>query len=783
MNKIKDIVYYTKEKWLDFRQKVKENRILNTLLIFFKLGFLGILLVILYFVSVEQNFLGLYGSMPGIEKLKNPPMKLSSELYTADGVLIGKYFNENRIPVKYHQISPVLIDALIATEDIRFYEHKGIDYYALGSVIWSSLKGDNRGGSTITQQLAKNLYKTRTKESEGRLYSIPFLRTMVIKTKEWITAVKIEDTFSKEDVLTMYLNTVDYGSNTFGINTATKTYFNVSPDSLTVNQAAVLVGLLKATTFYNPVLNPENAFRRKNVVLSQMSKYGFINKETFDSLKNEPIVLNYKVSEKIEETATYFKGTMNSYLAKWCEEYGYNLYNDGLRIYTTIDSRFQKHAEVAVLEHMKELQKKFDEHWTGRNPWVDDKNNEIPGFIEAVAQRTVRYKKLHEEFPNQPDTIEAIMNNPVAMRVFTWDGEKDTTLSPMDSIRYYKKFLHAGMVTLDPFNGHIKAWVGGINYDYFQYDHVRQGKRQPGSTFKPFVYVAAIDGAGYSPCDEMIDQRRTIRYEEDGEQKAWTPRNADWVHTGEYMTLRRALGKSVNTITAELTQKVGEENVVEYAQKMGINSPIKPVPSVGFGSSDVSLLELVGAYGTFLNQGTWTEPIFITRIEDSYGNLIHEFEPEKKEVISKESAFLMMHMLKGSIDEPGGTSQALWGYNIFGKNDIAGKTGTTSNNSDGWYIGLSKDYISGVWVGGDDRSIRFRTSALGEGSKTALPVYGKYMEKLYADKELGVEKGRFPKPDFEITKRFHCPTIIESQADSAEDPREERYNIEKVSIK
>jgi penicillin-binding protein 1A len=372
------------------------------------------------------------------------------------------------------------------------------------------------------------------------------------------------------------------------------------------------------------------------------------------------------------------------------------------------------------------------------------------------------------------------MNTPVSMRVFTWEGDKDTTLSPLDSIRYYKKFLHAGMVTLDPFNGHIKAWVGGINFKYFQYDHVMQGRRQPGSTFKPFVYVAAIDGAGFTPCDEMIDQRQTIRYEEDGEQKAWTPRNADWVHSGDYMTLRRALGKSVNTITAQLTQKVGEEKVVEYAQKMGIKSPIKPVPSVGFGSSDVSLLELVGAYGTFLNQGTWTEPIFITKIEDSYGNLIHEFEPEKKQVISEESAFLMMHMLKGSIEEPGGTSQNLWSYKIFGNNDIAGKTGTTSNNSDGWFIGLTKDYISGVWVGGDDRSIHFRTSSLGEGSKTALPVFGKYMEKLYSDNSLGVEKGRFPKPDIKISKRYYCPTIIE---EAPADTTEVRYNIEKVSIR
>lgn len=781
MTSFKSSIENFKNKWLEIRGKVKERKGLSIFVNILKYSFLIVLLFILYIVSVEHNFLNLYGKMPGIDRLKNPPMKLSSELYTADGVLIGKYFNENRVPVKYEQISPNLIKALIATEDIRFYDHHGIDFYAIGSVIYSTFQGSSRGGSTITQQLAKNLYNTRTKESEGRLYKIPGLRTFVIKTKEWMTAVKLENNFSKEEILTLYLNTVDFGSNAFGINTATKTYFNTSPDSVNLQQSAVLIGLLKATTLYSPILNPKNSFRRKNVVLSQMAKYNFIEAETFDSLKREPIVLNYKVHDKVEEAATYFKGAVNNYLTRWCEENGYNLYNDGLRVYTTIDSRFQDHAEEAVINHMKSLQKKFDQHWRGRNPWVDDKNREIPGFIESVAQRTVRYKKLKAQFGNNEDTIQAILNTPVKMTVFTWDGEKDTTLSPLDSIRYYKKFLHAGMITMDPHNGHVKAWVGGIDYKYFQYDHVMQGKRQPGSTFKPFVYVAAIDQAGYSPCDKMIDQRVTIRYEEDGEQKAWTPRNSDWVHTGSYMTLRRALGKSVNTITAQLTEKVGPETVVEYAEKMGIKSPIKPVPSVGFGSSDVSLFELVGAYSTFVNKGVWTEPIFITRIEDSYGNLIHEFVPAQKQAISEESAFLMMHMLKGSIEEPGGTSVGLWGYKIFGNNDIAGKTGTTSNNSDGWFVGITKDLVTGVWVGGDDRSIHFRTSALGEGSKTALPIYGNYMEKLYEDKPLEVEKGRFPKPDVKITKKYNCPTVLPKQ-DTTE-VKEDRYKIERISIK
>jgi penicillin-binding protein 1A len=491
-----------------------------------------------------------------------------------------------------------------------------------------------------------------------------------------------------------------------------------------------------------------------------MAKYNFITRTDFDSLKNLPLELNYTEDKFLAGAVTYFQGAMNSYLEKWCENNGYDLYTDGLRIYSTIDSRYQQHAEEALKQKMRELQGKFDKHWAGRNPWVDEREREIPGFIEMVAKRTSMYRRLEEKYKDHPDSVNYYLNQPRKMRIFTYEGSIDTTMTPLDSIRHHKRYLHAGMMTMDPFTGHIKAWVGGIDYNFFHYDHVRQAKRQPGSTFKPFVYTAAIDN-GWTPCDQITDYRVTINYEENGEKKSWTPRNADWRYSGANMTLRHALGRSINTVTAQLTQKVGPGTVVEYAHKLGINSPLTPVPSVGLGSSDVSVYEMVSAYSTFVNQGLHTEPTFIARIEDNYGNIIHQFVPEQKRAISPETAWLMLHMLKGGIEEPGGTSQNLWSFDLFGKgNEIASKTGTTSNHSDGWFMAITKDLVTGVWVGGDDRSIRFRTSSLGEGSKTALPIYGTYMERLYQDKELNVEKGPFQKPAFKITKRYNCPTYV-----------------------
>ncbi|AKD03343.1 transglycosylase domain-containing protein [Pontibacter korlensis] len=730
-----------------------------------KVFFLGLTVLVLYLLSVEHNLLYLFGASPSLDRLENPRSDQASELYTADGQLIGKYFRENRSPVSYKSLSPQLVQALVATEDIRFYEHAGIDLEAILSAVYGSFKGEARGASTITQQLAKNLYKTRTDDSKGVLGHIPGVNIVISKTKEWLTAIKLEQRYTKEEILTMYLNTVDFGSNSFGIKVASKTFFNTSPDSLKTEQAAVLVGLLKAPTYYSPRFNPKNATRRRNVVLGQMVKYGYLPKAEADSLSQLPLVLDYSVENHYDGPATYFRGAVADYLQEWCKENGYDLYRDGLKVYTTIDSRMQAHAEAAMEEQMRKLQRRFDNHWQGKNPWVDEKNKEIPGFIEDAIKRTAYYRRLKKKYGVDTAAIKKELNRPREMKVFTWENdslEKTVTMSPLDSLAYYKHFLHGGMMTMDPFTGHIKAWVGGINYKYFKYDHVKQARRQPGSTFKPFVYVAAIDN-GYSPCDKIVDKRITINYVEKGEKKSWSPTNADWEYTGAPMTLRRAMGKSVNSVTAQLTERVGWETVVQYAHKLGIESPLESVPSIGLGPSDVSVFEMVGAYSTFPNHGFHTEPMFITRIEDRNGNLVHQFTPKQKKVLSEETAFLMMHMLKGGMEEPGGTSQALWEYDLWKGNEIGGKTGTTSNHSDGWFMGVTNNLVTGVWVGGEDRSIHFRTSQLGEGSKTALPVFGLYMERIYKDQDLGYTMGRFPGPTVKISKKYNCTTVLPKQ--------------------
>lgn len=721
---------------------------------------------IFYLFVVDVNFLWLFGSSPSIQKLENPKLEQASELFTSDGIMIGKYYQENRVPVDYSKISPILIKALIATEDVRFYKHSGIDMQAMGSILLSLVKGDSRGGSTITQQLAKNLYRTRGESSKGLFGFIPGINTLIIKTKEWITAVKLERAYTKEEIVTMYLNTVDFGSRAFGVKTACQTYFNSSPDQINIQEAAMLVGLLKATTTYSPILNPKKSLKRRNVVLEQMAKDNLITEAEADSISKLPIELKYYIEKHYDGAGTYFRGIMNNYLKEWCKQNGYDLYTDGLKIYTTIDSRMQKHAELAVEDHMKNLQNKFYNHWKGQNPWIDENKKEIPDFIETVAKRTQRYQTLVKKFGEKHDSVNIIMNTPRKMTVFTWEGEKDTTLSPIDSIKYYKYFLHAGFLLIDPYTGHIKSWVGGINYKYFKYDHVRQASRQPGSTFKPFVYLTAIE-KGYSPCHKMIDRPVSVEYEENGEKKVWAPHNSDRVFTGDSMTLRRAMAKSVNSITAQLTERVGWKSVVEYAKKLGIKSPLKAVPSVGLGSSDVNLYEMVGAYATFVNNGVYTRPMFITRIEDRNGNIIHEFVPYKQQVISEESAFLMMHMLKGGLEEPGGTSQALFEFDLFRGNEFGGKTGTSNNHSDGWFMGLTKDFVAGTWVGGDDRCIHFRTSAMGEGARTALPIFGKFMERVYADKDLGIKMGYFPKPKIKITKPYNCRTRLKPKVDTS----------------
>lgn len=728
----------------------------------------GILLIAFYIFCVETNFLWLMGSMPSVEDLQNPKVAQSSEIYTSDGVMIGKFYTENRTPVTYEELSPFLIDALIATEDVRFYQHSGIDFQAMASVAMSILKGetDRGGGSTITQQLSKKLFKTRRKDARGLLGYIPGMPTLIYKTKEWLTSIKLERNFTKEEILTMYFNTVDYGNNTYGINTATKSYFGKTPDSLTVQEAAVLVGLQKATTTYNPIRNPERSLERRNVVLSQMNKYGYLSQHEIDSLQKLPIDLKVSFETPYDGNANYFKNAVVDFVKEWGEEQGYNLYTDGLKIHTTIDSRLQEYAEEALSEKMRILQKTFDDHWGKNNPWIDDQGKEIEGFLNDVVKRTKRYQTLTAKFPEQPDSVQFYLNKKDTIQVYDWEkgGPKTVFMSPMDSLHYYKRILRAGMMSMNPYSGHIKAWVGGLDYEFFKYDHVKQAKRQPGSTFKPFVYAAAIDDSTFnmSPCDQIQDKPFEIDVEEEnGIIKKWRPKNATGVFSYASMSLRLAMAQSINSVTAELTNRIGPETVVKYAKKLGITTPLEPVPSIGLGPFDVSLYDMIAAYSSFVNNGIYTKPQLVTRIEDRNGNLIEEITSETRQAIRPESAFLMVHMLKGGIEEPGGTSRGLWGYDVFrDKNEIGGKTGTSSNNSDGWFMSITSELVTGAWVGGDDRSIHFRTTRLGEGSKTALPIVGRFLEKAYRDKSLALETGPFPKPAFEISKNYICPTYI-----------------------
>ncbi|ABG57468.1 penicillin-binding protein 1A [Cytophaga hutchinsonii] len=720
----------------------------------------GAAFIWLWFYMVSNNTGDLFGPMPNLEALENPKSNISSELYTSDGVLIGKYYRENRTNISYNEISPNVINALVATEDIRFEKHSGIDLQGSFAIFWYLLKGDKRGSSTISQQLSKNLFKTRGAKYEGSLAKKNNkLRLVINKTKEWISAIQIERSYTKKEIMTMYLNTVDFGSNSFGIVTASQTFFSIPQDSLNINQAAMLVGLLKAPSLYSPVYNPENAIARRNTVLEQLNKYKYISDAQFATLSAQPIALKYEVENHNKGSATYFRSYITRYLISWCNERGIDLYEDGIKIYTTIDSKIQAYAEASVSEHMKYLQGKFFAYWKGKTPWRDEEFKEIPNFIEKAARHSDRWRMFSEIYDGDTAKVWSAMNRKISMKVFSWNGEIDTLLSPIDSIRYYKHFLHAGMLSMDPHSGQIKAWVGGIDHKHFKYDHVKQGSRQPGSTFKPFVYTAAID-LGYSPCYELPDLPVTFKTEDINE--TWTPQNSDGAYSGEMFSIRKAMANSINSITANLIKKVGPETVVDYATRMGITTPLEPVPALCLGVFDVTLYDMVGAYSTFVNQGVWTEPIFITRIEDKNGNILQNFVPKTKEVLSEETAYLMVHMLKGATEEKGGTALGLNKYGLLWNGaEIGGKTGTTQNYSDGWFVGITTQLTTGIWVGGDDRSIHFRSMNDGQGARMAMPIWAIFMNHLYNDPKTGILKERFPTPASPLSVEINCKKFKE----------------------
>lgn len=721
----------------------------------------------LYVFSVSINLFGMFGGMPSLKDIENPENDLSSELISADGVSLGRYFRYNRSQVAYDQLSKDLVNTLLYSEDHRFYDHSGLDFVAYMRVLKGilTLNTSQGGGSTITQQLAKNLY---TKNAEmgldgslANLGSAP--RRLIQKTKEWIISVYLEENFTKEEIIALYLNTTPFSSNAYGIKVASETYFNKPTDSLNVQEAAVLVGMLQASTRFNPQLNPEQSLRKRNQVLDKLYDHHYIKtREEYDSIAALPIILDYRVENQNEGLATYFRSVIQQDLMRWCKEHNYDLWESGLKIYTTLDSRLQRYAEEAVAQSMAETQKKFNRVWKGRNPWVDENKKEIKGFLDSRIKQTQNYRFLSKRYGANSDSLKYYLNLKKPMRVFSWKGERDTLFSSMDSLDYYKRFLNTGFLSMDAHTGAIKAWVGGINHRFFKYDHVKQARRQPGSTFKAFVYGLAMEN-GYNPCMKLLDIAPSFSLPEGGQ---WWPPNADGTRgSGETMSLREAMAKSVNSITAQMIQRLGPENVVKFAHRVGIQSQLDAVPSLALGVNDVSLYEMVGAYGTFVNQGIYTEPFYITRIEDKNGNVIENFVPTTREAISEKTAYKMIYMLKGGVEISGGTSVGL-PWELKSNNEIGGKTGTTNNASDGWYMGVTKDLVSGAWVGGDEKSIHFEHWSDGQGGQTARPIWAKFMAKVYKDATLEYKKGSFARPVGGLDIITDCDRYTDSENDN-----------------
>jgi penicillin-binding protein 1A len=729
---------------------------------------LVILALFFFFISI-----GWLGYMPSLEELENPRSNLASEIYSADQQLLGKFYIENRSNIHYSELSPNLINALIATEDIRFEKHSGVDFRAFFRVFYGVMTGDNKGGgSTITQQLAKNLFPR--KNNPG------FLTTVMSKFKEWVVAIKLERNYTKEEILALYFNTVDFGNMAFGIKSASITYFNKEPKDLNIEEAAMLVGMLKAPSWYNPVRNNARALKRREVVLYQMYHYSFITRDQYDALKSKPIDLKqFQVQDHTNGLAPYFREYLRMIMSankpnkdeyvdneqyrqdsiEWVtnELYGwlsknpkpdgsqYNLYRDGLRIYTTLNSKMQKYAEEAVVEHLStDIQPEFFKHWKGvkNAPFTfpnETAPDEVERLITSAIKRTDRYRLLKEANASSSDIFQAF-NTKVPMRVFTWRGDRDTIMSPRDSILYYKYYLQSGLMSVEPQTGFVRAYVGGINYKHFQYDHVKLLRRQVGSTFKPFVYTLAMQEGSYNPCSMVPNTVQVITLPSG---QTWSPSNSSDYKDGQMVTLKEALAHSINRVSAYLIKQYSPQSVIKVARKMGVVSYIDPVPSICVGAADLSLYEMVGAMNTFANKGVYIQPIFVSRIEDKNGNVLRGFVPRQEEAMSAETAFQMITLMKGVV-ETGTGIRIRYKYKLM--NPIAGKTGTTQNNSDGWFMGLTPDLVTGVWVGAEDRSVHFRSTNLGQGANTALPIWALYMKRIYDDPTIKINMGDFERP-------------------------------------
>jgi penicillin-binding protein 1A len=721
------------------------------------LAFLAI--VLLFFVGVANN---LFGPLPSFEELENPKSNLATEIFSSDNKLIGTYYVENRSNVEYRELPGHLVQALMATEDIRFEKHSGVDLKALFRVAFGVVTGNSKGGgSTLTQQLAKNLFPRERDLSKRQL--------VMRKFKEWITAIRLERNYSKQEILAMYLNTVDFGSQSWGIKIAAKTFFNKQVDSLTIEESALLVGVINAPTWYSPVRNPERSFDRRNLVLGQMKRYNFISSSEYDSLAQIPLDMSdFGLRGHSTGLATYFREILRMEMKEWCSSHyksdgtNYDLYKDGLKIYTTIDSRLQKYAEEAVVQHLRDdLQPTFFDHWKRHPnaPFAFDPSvaaAETKSILEQAMRRSDRYRMLKEEGV-PADSIRMIFNTPVKMRVFSWKGTIDTIMTPMDSIRYSKFFLQAGLMSMDPHSGYILAYVGGIDYRYFQYDHVKLSRRQVGSTFKPFLYSLAMQEGEFTPCSKVANVQYSVNLP-DG--TIWSPRNSSNKMIGKEVTLKWALANSNNWISAFLIKRYSPQSVITMARKMGVTSDLDPVPSLALGSSDISLYEMTGAFNTFANKGVYIKPLMVTRIEDKYGNVIESFVADKQEAMSEETAYLMLDLMKGVVQSGTGIRLRLK-YKF--ENPIAGKTGTTQNQSDGWFMGITPDLTTGVWVGAEDRSVHFRSISLGQGSNMALPIWALYMQKVLADPSLRISRGDFEKPIQPLSVQLDCDKFEKDQ--------------------
>lgn len=740
--------------------------------------------IVLLLGAVDINFLYLFGRSPGFSDIKSPITSAASEVYSSDSVLIGRFFNENRTPVKYEDLPPHLIRTLIDTEDERFYKHHGIDFQGLFAAVKDMVGGHARGASTITQQLAKNMFRVRTQYSTGLLGKIPGVKILVMKAKEWIVAVKLEMIFSKEEILTMYFNTVDFGSNSYGIKTASRTYFGKDPQDLNYEEAATLVGLLKATSTYNPRKNPKNSTSRRNVVLTNLYDHGHLvingkkaTRAQLDSIKAIPMKVSQKnLASNYDGIAPYFRLALADYIDDLCEKglvegcdssNKLDLYADGLKIYTTLDTRMQKYAEASVQKQMAVIQRNFNNHWGKTNPWQNEKHEEIPNFIEDLAKRTDAYKYYRAKYPDDPDSVTYYLNQPHKVKLFSYEGQKEEMMSTMDSIRYMVKFMHCGFVAIEPESGAVKAWVGDVDFDSWKYDKVL-AMRQPGSTFKLFVYTEAMN-QGLTPCDTRVDEWKQYPDTINGEPTTWTPTNANGYFTGADIPLKAAFAQSINSIAVKLGYEMGIHNVARTAHAMGIKSPLHETPSLSLGASDVNLLELVNSYGTVINDGKAHDPILVDKIVDRYGNVIYEAEVQDVQAIPYRSAYLMQQLLRGGMTERGGTTAALWSYihPVASLTEFGGKTGTSNNHSDAWFVGVTPKLVVGAWVGGEYRSIHFRTGALGQGSRTALPICGYFLNDVLQDDRFAQYRVKFAPPKEELDpSSWNCSSYYYVPADT-----------------